>query len=126
MSRPDALMVPESIKRGKTQLDRIDSVLSVVEPLLQVKRPGERAYIRRQPGGMQFISRNPRDTLYHANGTDLEGKPRYQWEDADVPGVTGIQVGYLIDYNPAPEPAPLPAPEPAPAPAEPPAEEPKS
>jgi hypothetical protein len=52
MNTPDALILPEAWKKGETQADRIDSILAIAEPLLQVDRSkGERAYIRRQPGG---------------------------------------------------------------------------
>lgn len=76
----DALILPESLKSGETQLDRIDSILRAAEPLLGVDRPrGGRAYIRRQPGGRLFVTADPRDTLLFPVGHPREGRPRYHW-----------------------------------------------
>ncbi|OJW18808.1 MAG: hypothetical protein BGO49_17445 [Planctomycetales bacterium 71-10] len=76
----DALIVPESWKTGGTQLDRIDSILRLAEPLLGVDRSrGDRAYIRRQPGGRLFITKDPRDTISFPIGHPREGRPRYAW-----------------------------------------------
>ncbi len=87
----DALIVPESWKSGGTQLDRIDSVLRVAEPLLGVDRPrGGRAYIRRQPGGRLFITADPRDTLSFPVGHPCEGRPRYTWTAAPDGSERGV------------------------------------
>ena len=76
----DALIVPESWKSGGTQLDRIDSVLRVAEPLLGVDRArGGRAFIRRQPNARLFITADPLDTLSFPVGHPCEGRPRYAW-----------------------------------------------
>ncbi len=76
----DALIIPESWKSGDTQLDRIDSILRVAEPLLGVNRSrGGRAYIRRQPGGKLFITADPQDTLSFPAGHPLQGRSRYGW-----------------------------------------------
>lgn len=76
----DALFIPESWKRGETQLDRIDSILQVAEPLLGVDRSrGQKAYIRRQPGGRLFITADPGDTLSFPVGHPLQGRARYGW-----------------------------------------------
>lgn len=76
----DALIVPESWKRGGTQLDRIDSILRMAEPLLGVDRPsGGRGYIRRQPNGRLFITADPADTLAFPVGHPQEGRSRYVW-----------------------------------------------
>lgn len=101
MPRPDAILLPASTKTGNTQLDRIDSVLAIAEPILEVKRPQERGYIRQQVGKF-FVTRDFRDTLYGRNGTPDEGKPRYRWEAANIPGVEGAEVGYLVN-PPQPE-----------------------
>jgi len=90
---PDALLLPESLKRGATQLDRIDSILRIAEPILGVDRTrGERAYIRRQPGGQLFVSANPADTLMFPVGHPLEGKPRYHWSARE----DGSEWGFLV------------------------------
>jgi hypothetical protein len=91
---PDALILPEAWKKGDTQLDRIDSILQVAEPLLKVNRPsGERAYIRRQPGGRLFVTASPLDTLRFPLGHAQEGKTRYHW----VPRADGSEHGFLVE-----------------------------
>jgi hypothetical protein len=89
---PDALLLPETLKAGARQIDRINSILDVAEPILGVDRArGERAYIRRQPGGRLFITRAPADTLLHPLGHPLEGRARYRW----TPRPDGVELGYL-------------------------------
>jgi hypothetical protein len=89
---PDALFIPESLKRGRTLRERIDSVLDLAEPILGVDRAkGERAWIRRQPGGMLFVSRDPNDTICHPDASPFRGRHRYAW----VAGADGIRRGWL-------------------------------
>ncbi|MGC8638731.1 MAG: hypothetical protein ACP5XB_02500 [Isosphaeraceae bacterium] len=91
---PDALMLPEAWKRGETQYDRIDSILAIAEPLLNVDRSkGERAYIRRQPGGRLFVTADPQDTMQFPIGHSQEGRSRYNW----VASPDGAEYGYLIE-----------------------------
>jgi hypothetical protein len=91
---PDALMLPEAWKRGETQIDRIDSILAIAEPMLSVDRSkGERAYIRRQPGGRLFVTTDAHDTLQFPIGHPREGRPRYRW----VVSADGSEYGYLIE-----------------------------
>jgi hypothetical protein len=93
MNHPHALIFPESWKQGQTQLARIDSILAIAEPLLGVDRSkGERAYIRRQPGGRLFITSDPQDTLLFPVGHPREGKSRYKW----VANPDGSQHGFLV------------------------------
>jgi hypothetical protein len=90
----DAMIVPESWKTGGTQLDRIDSILRVAEPILGVDRTrGGRAYIRRQPGGRLFITTDPRDTISFPIGNPREGRPRYTW----TPYPDGSERGSLVE-----------------------------
>lgn len=90
----DALIVPESWKTGGTQLDRIDSILRVAEPLLGVDRQlGQRAYIRRQPGARLFITSDPCDTLSFPIGHPREGRPRYSWTASS----DGSERGMLVE-----------------------------
>jgi hypothetical protein len=90
---PDALFIPERMKRGRTLCERIDSILEVTEPMLGVDRArGDRAYIRRQGDGWLFVTRDPEDTIYFPLNTPLRGRPRYQWID----GADGIRRGYLV------------------------------
>jgi hypothetical protein len=94
MSRPDALILPEAWKQGKTQIARIDSILAIAEPLLDVDRAkGERAYIRRQPGGRLFITADPHDTLQFPIGHPQEGRLRYRW----VAAADGSEHGFLVE-----------------------------
>lgn len=94
MPRPDMIELPSSAKRGGYQLDRINAVLDVAEPLLGVDRNvGERGYVREQPDGRIYVSRNPLDYLYHAPGHPRAGQPRYRWAD----GPDGAKLGYLVD-----------------------------
>jgi len=89
----DALILPESLKNGATQLDRIDSILNAAEPLLGVDRSrGGRAYIRRQPGGRLFVTADPRDTLLFPIGHPREGQARYSW----TPRPDGTERGRLV------------------------------
>ncbi len=91
---PDALMVPEKLKRGRTLFERMCSILDFAEPMLGVDRSkGERAYIHRQPRGWLFLTKDQFDTIYHPLRTPLQGRPRYAWID----GQDGIRRGYLTE-----------------------------
>lgn len=90
---PDALFVPEAVKRGRTLFERIESILAIAEPILGVDRArGDRAYIRRQGDGWLFVTRDPQDTIYFPLDSPLRGRPRYRWID----GMDGIRRGYLV------------------------------
>jgi hypothetical protein len=90
---PDALYIPEKMKRGRTLLERMNSILDLAEPMLGVDRTeGERAFIRRQDDGWLFVTRDPQDTIYFPLNTPLRGRPRYYWLDA----ADGIRRGYLV------------------------------
>ena len=90
--RPDALMIPEKLKLGRRQIERINSILEIGEPLLGVDRSrGERAYVRRQGDGWLFVTKDPSDTIDHPLRSRLQGRPRYDW----IEGKDGIRCGYL-------------------------------
>ena len=90
---PDALFVPEKMKRGRTLYERMNSILEIAEPLLGVERNrGDRAYIRRQGDGWLFVTRDPDDTIYFPVNSALRGRPRYHWLD----GADGIRRGHLV------------------------------
>jgi hypothetical protein len=94
MRAPDALFLPEAWKKGETQLDRIDSILDIAEPLLEVDRSRrEKAYIRRQPNGRLFVTKDPLDILQYPVGHPREGKPRYHW----VARPDGSEHGFLVE-----------------------------
>jgi hypothetical protein len=90
---PDALFVPERMKRGRTWYERMESILDIAEPLLGVDRTrGDRAYIRRQGDGWLFVTRDPKDTIYFPLSTPFRGRPRYHWLD----GADGIRRGHFV------------------------------
>jgi hypothetical protein len=94
MPRPDALFLPETVKAGQKIGHRVRAVCAVAEPLLDVDySAGERAYIRKQPHGRLFVTRDPLDTIYFPTSHPRSGQPRYRWERRD----DGAEVGYLID-----------------------------
>jgi hypothetical protein len=75
-------------------LERIDSILAFTEPMLGVDRSqDERTYIRKQPGGWLFITRDPVDTIYFPLEHPLQGRDRYHWVD----GSEGMRRGYLTE-----------------------------
>jgi hypothetical protein len=90
---PDALMLPAALKRGARLHDRVASIAAIAEPLLGVDRAaGERAWVRQQPHGRLFVTRDPADTIFFPRDHDRQGQPRYRWEtQAD-----GSQWGWLI------------------------------
>jgi len=94
MNSPDAILLPEAWKSGPSQLERIDSILAIAEPLLAVdRRAGRRAYIRRQPGGQLFVTADPHDTLRFPLGHPREGMSRYRW----VVQSDGSEHGFLVE-----------------------------
>lgn len=94
MSRPDALFLPAGTANGPRIFDRVKAVCKIAEPLLGVDfAAGERAYIRKQPHGRLFITRNPTDTILFPTGHARSGEPRYRWKrQAD-----GSELGYLVN-----------------------------
>jgi hypothetical protein len=93
MSRPDALLFPAGRKRGARLVDRVASIAEAAEPMLGVDRAaGERAWIRQQPHGQLFITRDPADTILFPTDHDLSGRPRYRW----VRQPDGSEWGYLL------------------------------
>jgi hypothetical protein len=91
--RPDALWLPETMKSGGRIFDRVKSICQIAEPLLGVNfAAGERAYIRKQPNGRLFITRDPADTIFFPIGHPRSGQQRYRWEQQ----MDGTELGYLI------------------------------
>ncbi len=90
---PDALFIPEKMKRGRSLYERMNSIFEIAESILGVDRArGERAYVRRQGDGWLFVTRDPHDTIYFPLVSPLRGRPRYHWLD----GVDGIRRGHLV------------------------------
>jgi hypothetical protein len=90
--RPDAVFLPETLKAGGRIFDRIGSICKIAEPLLEVDFPRERAYIRKQPHGRLFITRDPTDTIFFPTGHPRSGQQRYRW----VQQADGADLGYLV------------------------------
>ncbi len=81
-------------KSGKRLVDRVASITDIAEPLLGIDRStGERAWIRQQPHGRLFITRDPTDTIFFPRDHERSGQPRYRWEKQP----DGSEWGYLID-----------------------------
>jgi hypothetical protein len=94
VSRPDALFLPETAKAGGRIFDRVAAVCRIAEPLLGVDfARGERAYIRKQPHGRLFITRDPTDTIFFPTGHARSGTPRYRWKRR----ADGTELGYLFE-----------------------------
>jgi hypothetical protein len=94
MPRPDALRLPEDLKAGGRIFDRVKAVCKIAEPLLEVDfAAGERAWIRKQPHGRLFVTRDTGDTMLFPTGHPRSGESRYRWEKRDG----GVEVGYLVD-----------------------------
>ncbi len=85
---PDALFLPASMKHGERASARVVSICDPAETIL-----GGRAWIRQQPGGRLFVTRDPADTLLFAKGHERAGQPRYRWE----PRPDGSRWGYLVE-----------------------------
>jgi hypothetical protein len=93
MGRPDALFLPAQPASGKI-FDRVAAVCRLTEPLLECDyRAGEHVYIRKQPHGRLFVTRDPADTIYFPIGHARSGEPRYRWERREG----GVEVGYLVE-----------------------------
>lgn len=93
-SVPDALMMPSTMKRGPRLHDRVDSICTAAEPLLGVdRRSGGRAWVRQQPHGKLFVTRDLADTIYFPRDHPRSGQPRYQWE----PQADGVEFGWLVE-----------------------------
>lgn len=98
MARPDAVFVHTSFKQGDELADRINSVLVVAEPILEIdKSKGESAHVRLSPyGEFLFVTRSPECTILYPINHKKKGTDRYKWIDQD--GSTGkIRLGYLLD-----------------------------
>ena len=92
MGRPDALYLESAPPVTGDIIGRIAETCKILEPMLEVDYPaGERAYIRKQPHGRLFVTRDPADTLLFPTGHPRSGESRYRWEKRDG----GVEFGYL-------------------------------
>jgi hypothetical protein len=96
----DAVMIPERLKSGRRQYNRLDSITLLAAPLLGVCKGRALIGIKSVPGmhcgrdeSMCFISRDLSASLYYPRN-DAKGRrgPRYRWE-----GNGEIALGYLLD-----------------------------
>ena len=101
--RPDAVLVPERLKRGGRSVHRVDSILAIAGPLLGVVAGrGERTYFRKQLGitvdwpqepNVLFCVRSLEDTVCYSKADPKNRHGcRYRWEPLD-----GLRIGYLKD-----------------------------
>jgi hypothetical protein len=87
-------MLPAAKKSGARMSERVRSICEIAEPLLSVDyAAGERAWIRQQPHGRLFITRDPADTIAFPIGHPRAGRPRYHWERRP----DGTEIGYLTE-----------------------------
>jgi len=85
-------MFPAGCKKGPRMVDRVASICDIAEPLLGVDRTnGGHAWIRQQPHGRLFVTRDPLDTINFPNDHPQSGQSRYDWVD----GPDEIRRGYL-------------------------------
>lgn len=112
MPNPDAILFPETLKRGKSSLDRTTHVQKTLGPILGGKeittlgaQHGGRVYSRDVGGGMYLATLSPSDTLLFPSDHDYARQPRYRWEDQP----DGTKHGFLITPD---EPEVVAAPEP--------------
>lgn len=133
MSRPDGVLVPETLKCGHKSADRIAMILSLVEPILGVDRSkGEKGWIRHleppypdgtpqfpanrngSPARVIMITRDQdagRDTLLFHRTHSQAGDHRYTWGPITAQGVSvGTLVAQAVADNAAESPAPVPTP----------------
>jgi hypothetical protein len=94
VQRPDALILSQRVKRGADVFERVASVADIAEPILGADRTqGLLVYIRPQPDGTFFITRDPNDSIYFATQHPRAGQNRYRWEDQS----DGSRWGYLVE-----------------------------
>ncbi len=80
MSRPDAVMFPQSRKRGENSVQRALSVLEIADKYLQPDpAKGEKSHCRMQGNGQVFATRSQECTLLYPTDHPLEKQPRYNW-----------------------------------------------
>jgi hypothetical protein len=92
--RPDAIFLPESVKPGGKIGARVVAVSKIAEALLEADYDGgERVYIRKQPHGRLFVTRDPLDTINFPTGHDRSGSPRYRWERREG----RVELGFLLE-----------------------------
>lgn len=82
-TRPDALMIPATMKRGARPGDRLDFICTLAEGFLGLdRRKGEHAYCRAWPpdGAFIFVTTSDLDEFYFPKIHAKCGQSRYRWE----------------------------------------------
>jgi hypothetical protein len=97
--KPDAVLFPDTFKKGKSSLDRTTHVQRELGPRLGGSdhtslgaAHGGRVYSRDVGGGMFLATLSPEDTLLFPSGHDHARRPRYRWEDQP----DGTKHGFLL------------------------------
>lgn len=93
--RPDALMIPASMKRGDKTQDRLDHMCTLAEGFLGLdRRKGQHAHIRAWPpeGEFLFVTESPLDEFNFPKCHPKDGQCRYRWEMQP----NGIAFGYYV------------------------------
>jgi hypothetical protein len=91
--RPDALFLQSAPKVSGSITVRVRETCKILERLLECDYPREKVWIRKQPFGRLFITRDPADTVLFPTGHPRSGQPRYRWERA----LDGTELGYLLE-----------------------------
>lgn len=95
--RPDAARIPFSLRKPGSNFVNRHFVLETAERLLQVdKGKGEQAHGRKQAVWDAYYctrSNDTRDSIFFGTSHDLEGRPRFRWEDRG----DGVELGWLTD-----------------------------
>ena len=97
--KPDAILFPDTLKRGKSSLDRTTHVQRTLGPILGGNQHtslgaahGGRVYSRDVGGGFYLATLSADDTLLFPSGHDYARTPRYRWEDQP----DGTKHGFLL------------------------------
>ena len=91
--KPDALMVPASMKHSARMVDRLDSICLIGEKFLGLdRRGGETACVRIWPpkGEYLFVTSSDCDEFFFPLTHPKGGQSRYRWE----PQTNGMYFGY--------------------------------
>jgi hypothetical protein len=98
---PDAVKIPQNWAYGDSSVERNESLVVAVEPMLGVDRSiGERAWGVAHGDGMVFFRKNYHESMFFPHGHKLEGHPRYNWVVQPDETVFGYLVAAAQPKNP--------------------------
>jgi hypothetical protein len=95
-SKPDAVKIPVSFKKGDRMVDRVGSICGMAEKILGLSgKKNEKAFMRVLPpqGDMAFCTPKMTDTLQFAKTHSRDGESRYRWETQP----DGCEYGYKVE-----------------------------